>query len=222
MEKWLFFALFFGGFCTLGALIWYLARRMERKRTEAWQLAANDLGFEFTAFPGTDILSRFPGFQLFTQAGSKTVKNLLRGVAAGLELTIFDYSVTTGSGKNRHTVRRTVLTFEFDEPRLPTFSLRPENLFHKIGKWFGFHDIDFESHPRFSKSYLLRGEHENAVRECFRAHVLEYFEESPKLCVEASGGRLVYYRASTPIEPSEVRSLMEDGFRVLALFRPPA
>ena len=60
------------------------------------------------------------------------------------------------------------------------------------------------------------------MRQHFADHVLEYFEESPGVCTEGSGGRLVYYRASAKIAPAEVRTLMEEGFRVLALFRPPS
>ena len=112
------------------------------------------MGFEFSPAPGASILNRFPGFQLFSQGSSKTLKNVICGTASGLAVTIFDYSYVTGSGKSRQTWSQTVITFEFDEPILPKFSLRPESVFDKIGKWFGYNDIDFESHPRFSKSVL--------------------------------------------------------------------
>jgi hypothetical protein len=204
----------------MGAL-WYFAHKAEKQRTEAWRQEAERMGFEFAAAPGLSILGRFPGFQLFAHGDSKAVKNLLRGQASGLEVTVFDYSYVTGSGKSRHTWSQTVITFEFAEPNLPKFSLRPESVWDKIGEWFGYRDIDFDSHPRFSKSYVLRSEDDEGVRQYFAPHVLEYYEESPGVCTEASGGRLVYYRVSTKIAPTEVRTFMDEGFRVLALFRPP-
>ena len=202
-------------------VIAFFAIRAEKKRTEAWQRAAEDLGFEFKPLGGNSILSRYPGFHLFSQGRSHTVKNLLVGRTADLEVAIFDYSYTTGSGKNRRTWQQTVIGFEFDEPRLPRFTVRPENIFHRIGQWFGYRDINFETHPRFSKQFVLRAENEDAVRDFFTDNVLEYYEESPGTCTEAAGGRLVYYRASLRRPPEQARDLLEEGFRVLALFRPP-
>ena len=217
-----FLLYFFGGMMLLGIGFWYINKKMEKRRTEAWRQAADEMGFAFDPKPGKAFLSRFPAFNLLSQGSSRTVKNLIQGKALGLELDIFDYAYTTGSGKNRHTWLQTVLAFEIDGSELPTFSLRPESIIHKIGQWFGYQDIDFESHPRFSRKYLLRGQREDAIRELFQDHVLEYYESSPGCCTEGSGNRLLYYRASQRIAPANVRAFMEDGFRVLALFRPPS
>jgi hypothetical protein len=221
MEK-LIPILIVAGMLALMGVLWYCARRAEQKRTEVWKQKADEMGFDFAAAPGTGILGRFPGFHLLSQGHSKSVRNVLTGKASGLEVTIFDYSYVTGGGKHQRRWTQTVIAFEFDDTVLPNFSLRPESVFHKIGQWFGYHDISFENYPRFSNSYLLRGEDEGAVRQHFADHVLEYYEDSPGVCTEASGGRLVYYRTSTRIAPDDVRSFMEEGFRVLALFRPPA
>jgi hypothetical protein len=199
-----------------------LSIRADRKRTEGLRRAAEEMGFEFTHDPGEGMLGRYPGFHLFSQGRSRDVRNLLRGKAGGLEVSIFDYSYVTGSGKSRHTWRQTVLAFEFDDVNLPGFSLRPEQWFQKIGQWLGYQDIDFESHPKFSKKYLLRsGEREEDVRALFNDRVLEYYEEHPNVCTEGCGGRLVYYRAQQRIAPPDVRPFLEEGFEVLALFRPP-
>jgi hypothetical protein len=60
-----------------------------------------------------------------------------------------------------------VISFQSSLLSLPEFELRSENMFHKIGKAFGCQDINFESHPEFSKRYLLRGADEEAVRTFF-------------------------------------------------------
>lgn len=222
LEPFLGFALFAGALLTVVVLIWYVGSRMEKKRAEAWRQAADDMGFEFTPAPGADLLARYPGFHLFSQGRNRTVKNLLRGKAGGLEVAIFDYAYTTGSGKNRHTWHQTVLAFEVDDADLPGFSLRPESVFHKIGQWFGYRDIDFATHPHFSKKFLLRGEDEEAVRAVFKDHVLEHYERCGGVCTEGCGGRLVYYRSQRRVAPAEVRPFLEEGFQMLALFRPPA
>jgi len=205
----------------LMGVVGYLAYLAEKKRTEAWRQTAEELGFDFQPIAGNSILTRFPGFHLFSQGRNHTVKNLLQGKTADLEVAIFDYSYTTGSGKNRRTWQQTVVAFEFDEPRLPKFSIRPESIFHKIGQWLGYRDINFDTHPRFSRQYVLRAENEEAVREHFSDHVLEYYEATSGVCTEAAGNNLVHYRATTRQPPEKARELLEEGFEILALFRPP-
>lgn len=198
-----------------------LSIRADRKRSEALGRIADEMGFKYASDPGEGFLSRYPSFHLFSQGRSPDVRNLLRGQAGGLEVSIFDYSYVTGHGKHRHTWRQTVLAFDIDDADLPAFSLRPETMFHKVGQWFGYKDIDFETHAEFSRKYLLRSSEEEAVRGLFDDRVLEYYESNPNVCTEGRGGRLVYYRALKRIDPSEVRTFLEEGFRVLALFRPP-
>jgi hypothetical protein len=204
-------------------VVGFLAFRADRKRTEGLRRVAEEMGFEYAAAAPVDGLrARYPGFHLFAQGRRPDVRNLLRGRAGGLDVSIFDYAYVTGSGKSRHTWRQTVLAFEFDDPDLPGFSLRPEMWFHKVGQWLGYKDIDFDTNPKFSRQYLLRsGEREDDVQALFSDRVLEYYEAHPNVCTEACGHRLVYYRAQKRIGPAEVREFLEEGFRVLALFRPP-
>ena len=213
--------LFVGLLLVLMGVIAYLAYRAEKKRTVGWRQAANDLGFQFAPDPSEEILGRYPGFHLFSQGRRRDVQNLLRGKAGGLEVSIFDYSYVTGSGKSRRTWRQTVLAFEIDDADLPGFSLRPEMWFHKVGQWLGYKDIDFDTHPTFSKRYLLRSEEEDEIRALFTDRVLEYYEDHPNVCTEGGGGRLVYYRAQKRVDPADARAFLGEGFDVLALFRPP-
>jgi hypothetical protein len=205
------------------AVIGYLAYRAERARAEGLRRAAEEMGFEYAAAaPADGVRARFPGFHLFSQGRRPDVRNLIRGRAGGLEVSIFDYAYVTGGGKSRHTWRQTVLAFEVGDANLPGFSLRPQMWFHKVGQWLGFKDINFDTHPKFSRQYLLRsGEGEEDVRALFDDRVLEYYEGHPNVCTEACGRHLVYYRAQKRIGPAEVRSFLEEGFEVLALFRPP-
>jgi hypothetical protein len=105
---------------------------------------------------------------------------------------------------------------------LPTFSLRPETIWHKIGGWFGHQDIDFESHPGFSRLYLLRGRDEEAIRRLFTAEVLAFYEGQSGLSTEGAGNRLVVYRHAKRIAPADTRSFLEEGFGVLGVFRSSA
>ncbi len=102
---------------------------------------------------------------------------------------------------------------------LPNFTLRPENLFHKIGQVFGYQDIDFEAHPEFSKRYLLRAENESEVRRTFSTDVLSFYESDQKLSTEAAARQLIHYRAAKRVPPDEIAEFIKQGVRVLTLFR---
>ena len=201
-------------------LIVYFIWRMEMKRTERFQLIAREIGLPF--FPKGDaaLLESLRHFHLFSQGRSRKITNMLHGESNDVELAVLDYRYTVGSGKNSHTYRQSVVYFRTPVPTLPKFAVRPEGFFHKIGGAFGYQDIDFESHPEFSRSYLLRGADEEAIRELFDEKRISFFESQKKICVEGGGDQLIFYRQRNRIDPEKVEELMQEGFQVLGLFRP--
>jgi len=206
------------GVIAIAAWVGYAAHVAEKKRTEELQRLAGELAFEFLPLGDSLLFQSLGKFQLFSQGRSKRLWNLLRGTTNDLEVAIFDYRYVTGSGKHSHTWNHTVICFRFAGQPLPHFSLRPENFADKIGGWFGYQDIDFETHPAFSKQYLLRGANEPAVRSLFTSDVLNYFDQKPGLTIEASENTLLFYRHSALLKPQEVRSFMEQGFGILTQF----
>jgi len=95
--------------------------------------------------------------------------------------------------------------------RLPSFILRPENLFHKIGESFGYRDIDFDSHPVFSKQYLLRAADEQACRGLFTKGILDHYDQRAGLSTEGDGDSLLFYRASKRVPLKECRLSWRTG-----------
>ena len=207
------------GVIALVAGIIYASHVAEKKRTEGFQKAAGELGFDFLPLGDTAFFESLKIFHLFSQGHSKKMWNLLRGRTQDLEVAIFDFRYITGSGKHSHTWNQTVIAFQFDGPALPTFSLRPENIGHRISAWFGYQDINFDSHRNFSRKYLLRGSDENAIRALFTANVLDFYEDKHGLSTEGSGNTLLFYRHAKKVRPEAIRTLMEEGFGILSLFR---
>jgi hypothetical protein len=192
--------------------------RLEKKRVDAMQRAAREMGLTFDPKEEGATLALLAGFHLFSQGHSKKITSLMLGEVSDREVRIFDYTYTTGSGKNSHTSRQTVISFRSAKLSLPGFSLRPENLLHKIGALFGYQDIDFEAHPHFSKHYLLRGSDEEGIRNTFHDRVLEFYDQNRGLCTEGNGSTLIFYRAAQQVEPDAIRSFLEEGFKVAELF----
>ncbi len=201
------------------ALSLLLVARARRKRREAIQTVADELGLPFFPTGDKSLIDHLSGFHLFSQGRSKKIINMIHGDTDAMDLAIFDYRYTVGSGQHSSTHSQTVICFQSDELNLPEFSMRPEGFFHKIGGMFGYKDIDFESHAAFSKANLLRGPDEAAIRELFREEILSHFETQKRVCVEGAGNTLIFYRAGRRVKPVEIHPLMEEGFQVLALFR---
>ncbi len=197
----------------------YYAYQQEKKRTAALKQLADELKFDFAPKGDEKLRADLGGFTLFSHGHAKKLTNLLRGTTPELDVAVFDYRYTVGGGHHRHTSRQTVVSFRFPGGRLPRFSLRPETVWHRIGSWLGYQDINFESHPVFSQKYLLRGKDEPAIRSLFTPDVLEQFEARTGLCVEGAADRLIVYRPGKRVDPEAIRSLMEEAFGILALFR---
>jgi len=148
--------------------------------------------------------------------GSPTIHNLMYGNLDDISVTLFDYAYSAGRGPS---YEQTVALFCSESINLPNFDLRPEGVFHKIGNAIGYQDIDFESHPRFSSSYLLRGEDENAIRRIFTDDVLTFFSNSTGLSVEARGNKLIYYRHGERAKPDDLLSFFHEARSIFELFR---
>lgn len=211
-------AIVVGVLALIGTII-VVALKAEKKRSTALQAAAERMKFTFSRKGDPDLLDRLTNFHLFSQGHSKKTTNVLTGKAGALDVAVFDYAYTTGGGKHSQHWRQTVIFFERDDMSLPKFTLRPENIFHKIGQVFGYKDIDFDSHPEFSKRYLLRGENEEAVRATFGDDARSFYESDLKLSTEAAGPQLIHYRAGKRVSPDEISEFIKQGVRVLTLFR---
>jgi hypothetical protein len=194
-------------------------RRAKRKRTEGLQAAAATMKFTFSPEDDPALRGRLAGFHLFSQGRSRKIRNVLRGRAGDTDVLMFDYRYTTGSGKNSHTWKQTVMVFESAGANLPDFSLRPEHIFHKLGQVFGYQDIDFDSHPGFSKHYLLKGSDEQQLRNIFTTDVLSFYETQKRVSSEAAGGQFLYYRAGKRIAPDKVADFIRDGVRAFSFFK---
>lgn len=198
-----------------------LVHKAEQRRTEQIAQIAYEMGFEFEPDAASNLVSGMGSLPVFNKGHSKKTRNVMHKVVRGSEITLLDYQYTVGSGKNRQTIKLTAAVFYCDDAAgLPNFELRPEGFWHKVGSYFGYQDIDFDSHPLFSGRYLLRGSDEAAIRAGFTPEVLDFFEKEPvKWCVEAQSNRLAIYRQGRT-KPQELRQFLADATRVFLKFCP--
>lgn len=203
------------GACIVAGLIY--SAWWERKRTDALHKLAKEMSLEFHETGDVTQIGLLAVFDLFAKGHSRTYSNLMLGPSAQVTMAAFDYRYTTGSGKHQSTHHQTVLSFKSDHLHLPQFTLRPENLFDKLGEIIGFRDIDFRDYPEFSRRYLLRGNDEEAVRDTFGEGVIRFFERHNVLCAEGSGDQLIVYRADQRLEPEELKKMLTETFELYKL-----
>lgn len=197
----------------------YAHFQQEKARTEQFQSVAADLGLDFHPTGDSGVMDAIGHLRLFNQGHGRKMKDMISGKTEDIEIAIFGYRYVTGGGNNQQTHQQTVISFQSPNLSLPDFDLRPEHFFHKIGQALGYSDIDFDTHPEFSARYLLRGPDEAAIRQFFQPELLRFFESNQGVSLEASGDRLIYYRARKRIKPEQVRSFMEEGFRVYGVMK---
>ena len=88
--------------------------------------------------------------------GSSWPKTVLEGDVNGVRVTLADYNFSP-PGTKKKTQETTLLTIQKDSLNLPPFTLMPSGwLIDSLSSMVGYRDINFDSHPQFSKQYLLR------------------------------------------------------------------
>lgn len=167
------------------------------------------------------------------------IRNILKGKKQGYLFIICDLytkkTESTSAGED-HDVSvtessQTVIVFVSQNLHLPEFRLTKKSkenfLFTKIlklianlianknGKSLGHS----QSQPQFSKLYNLEARQQIYYQQIFSERIRAFYEAEQNLCTEAKGDRLICYRANTIIQPQEMQSFLETGFRALELFK---
>jgi hypothetical protein len=192
----------------------------ERKRTRDMENRAREMGFSFFQTDPGLVLELKEYFKIFSKGHSRKSKNVMKGTFRSRKWNVLDYRYTVGYGKNSHTYSITCASVKIpaEKKKLPGFFLTRETFWHKIGNVLGFHDINFPDFPVFSKKYRLKGEDEEALREIFKPHVLNFFEEREwKHDVEGKGHDMIFY-TSRRVKPENLREFLDELTRAELMF----
>lgn len=205
-----------GGIIALIALITayfiYSDKKEEKKRTEKLKEIALRSGFSFGEAVDTD----FSDLLSFSSYESKAW-NMLKIEKQDIVWRIFDYRYGSGKSISLQTVFLAETSRSF-----PKFSLTRETLMLKMLKIIdlvGLKDIDFHSHPEFSKQYHLSGSDEPSIRSLFNENVIRHFE-TYKLegSIVANMNKIAFYQLTKRLKPEEMPSRLEEVSKILSLF----
>lgn len=144
---------------------------------------------------------------LFSRSGSvQHLLNVIKGETSSIHFQYaeidFDDDITTKSSSE---VFPSVLISHV----APQFTLEKEGFFDKIAGIAGYEDIDFENHPVFSDTFLLRGNHENEIRNFFTSELIQYLEEHPAYHVESNGEQIIIYGFDRSLSTQNSQDLLQ-------------
>ena len=196
----------------LVSLIVVASRRSTAKRRAALEAIALQSGWSFAADKVDAGALGVGPLPLLSQGRARRASTVIRLSGAMPAVAIFDYQYTVGAGQHQSTVVQTVAHVRSPRLALPPFTLSPENLLHRVGGALGYHDIDFDSSPEFSKRYLLRSKQaEDRVRDLFTPSVRAYFEQRAPSTVEGSDQELLIYKSGRRVKPEDLRAFVENA-----------
>ncbi len=196
-----------------------IVRKIERDRTEALRQVSLTLGFAFEENGDVEQIRALGDLPLFGHGHGKRAKNVMNGRTDAGDVRVMDYQYTTGGGKSSHTWRQTIALYPGSGRGLPDFEMWPENrIFRALGRVLKWQDINFDSNPVFSSSYILRGPDEAAVRAAFTGEMLAFFEGRKGWTVQVRSGSVGIFHAEQRVKPEAIGQFLEETSAVLRGF----
>lgn len=195
--------IFIVGLCFLGliGLIVFVHKR-KKKRIQNLQIFAVQNGWQSIPNATVDLFQNTNYYSLFTSGRNKLVDGLMQRQFGNGQVFLFDYAYTTGAGNTTKVYTQTVVAFHSPSLNSPYFALYPQSFLSFIGETFGYNDIDFASHPHFSKRYKLSGKDEMIIRQMFHPQMLSYFDQLPTVNIDGGGNYIFVYETdkTAPVE----------------------
>ncbi len=205
-------------FLVVFGVVAYLSWLAKKKRQEAFRALAQRLGCRYYTNDPFGLSARYEGhFPTLQQGSRRYAYNVVEGILDGRRMHLFDhhhetYSRNSKGHKTTHHHHRTFVCLEHDAD-LGRLEVRPEHFLDKVGGFFGFDDIDFES-EEFSRKYHVKAADRKLAYDVFHPQMIEFFLRLGDFKVTASRNLALFRRGSTTmsIESIERTLLDADGF----------
>ena len=170
-------------------------------------------GFHHADHVNEDVTDRLREF--FPMSDSLSFRNVIERDVIGGHLLVGELNLNDSS--------QTIAHFASDVLKMPSFILQPQSrsldLFSKV---LGLQNIDFKSHPDFSRVYDLSATHPDHARLLFNNAVLAYFLRHPGLQVMSDDYRLIVFQPGRRCENAEIEQFIGQATEVFTLFEEAA
>ena len=212
VQPALFVAFIIGAMILIGVVA-YFGHLAAKKRREAMQVLAHDLGWRFLPERDPYHDEEYAHFEIFRKGHGRAAFNTLVGSVQIDERSFpakagdFRYRVTSGSGKNRRTSTYTFsyLIFHLPFVNTPDLLIRPEGIFDKLAGVFGFDDIDFES-EEFSRRFHVKSSDRRFAYDVIHPRMMEYLLDVDAPLIDIERGRCCLSNGSARWKPEDFRN----------------
>jgi hypothetical protein len=192
----------------LVGLAWYLSS-VRRKKLAAW---AASRGLQFDAQADRSFDERYAEFGALRIGHSRQAYNVAMGKQGARSVVAFDYRYVTGAGKNRQEHHFSGVLLGSEIPLRP-LRIRSENLFDKVGEFFGLDDIDFES-AEFSRSFHVKAADKRWAFDVLHQRTIEFLLQSPRFSIQF-GDSLVFLWRGRRFSPETFDEAIAVGAGIL-------
>jgi len=172
----------------MGVGIW-----MEKKRQEAFQALADELGLTYAPDRDYSIAERYFFLNQLDNGDNRYAQHVFRGLYDGLPVMAFEYHYETSTrnskgGRTVHHHYLSVFLTKVPGP-VPELTIRPEGLFSKVAQALGYDDIDFES-AEFSRKYCVRSRDKRFAYDVCHPAAIEFLLRYPYVEFEIEGNEM--------------------------------
>lgn len=147
-------------------------------------------------------------FKTFGFAGIHKIKaeeNLIKGKLNGYDFELSDITIEEVQRLTKYDYKMTVLMLDKGNFNLPDFSIEAEGIFDKM---MGRKDINFDHAIQFSNKYLLFGPNEQAIRNFFNQHIIQFFEAHPGFYLNVVNKKLFIYKEPAVLSIEECDKML--------------
>jgi hypothetical protein len=193
--------------------------QQEKKRKEALKQWAQSRGYRFRETRDPDMRHRFPNFKCLDLGDrDKYAYNIIDGASGDRRLLMFDYHYESRStdkdGKTEYTSHYLTVLIVTPPYPLKPLVIRSEGLFDKIGGFFGYDDIDFES-AEFSRRFHASAPDRRWAYDVLHNRAIEHLMTAPKHQIQFDHACGSTYKSGTAT-PHDYQQLLQtlDGLFV--------
>jgi MFS superfamily sulfate permease-like transporter len=174
------------------------------------KIAANN-GWMYTQEEQVDSIELLE-FDFFRSRPIEYKMNVIGGEFEGsnVDWEISDITFDEGAMLSKEVYKTTVQLVHLNR-EIPSFVLEQEGIFDKIFDRvlsINSQDIDFVSHPIFSKKLKLTGEDEQAVRGLFTSDLIEFLESEEIYHIECNGNALIIFKSLRISNTGEIKNMV--------------
>jgi hypothetical protein len=180
------FVIFFAVAALIVVLIVHGIRQAKRRREELAAWAAGR-GLSFSDVQDSSFDDQYREYSCLRTGDRRYAYNLMEGLIGSRRVTAFDYHYETSSTDSEG--KRSTTDHHFSavlvEPGIPLKPLyiRREGFFDKIGAFFGFDDINFES-AEFSREFCVKSPDKRWAYDVLHQRAIEFLLAAPRFTLD--------------------------------------